>query len=127
MKSFCLSAVLASFVIGTAGCVPLIIGAAAGVGGYAWVKGTLTKQFDTTAVQLYQATLKGLNELDLSVQDDEHDRLSAKIVSEFSNGKSIKININALTERVARIKIRVGILGDKSKSEMILNSIQAYL
>ncbi len=122
-----LSITLAACVISAAGCVPLLLGAAAGAGGYAWTKGVMTKQFDVSAVKLHKATLKGLKKMDLSIREDEHDRLSAKIVSQFSGGKSVKITINAVTERVSKINIRVGFIGDKTKSEMILNAIQKYL
>ena len=109
------------------GCVPLIVGAAAGAGGYAYVRGVLVKQFDVPASRLHQAALKAVKSLGLDVKYDKGDRLSAKIRSEFSDGKDVKIDIVAITEETSQIKIRVGTFSDKLRSEMVLSAIEKYL
>ena len=106
------------------GCVPLLVGAAAGAGGYAWVRGALVKQFDTPTTKLHEATLRALKNLKLAVQYDKSDRITSTTRSEFSDGKNINIDIRAVTEYSARITIRVGFLGDRLRSEMILDALQ---
>jgi hypothetical protein len=117
---------LLACVLSTSGCF-LILGAAAGVGGYAYVSGVLEKNFTVPAGQLEDATKKGLKDLKLVLESEESDRLSAKYRSTLADGNAVKIDIKALTEKTSVIRIRIGIIGDKSKSEMVLNAVQKHL
>ena len=127
IKKLALLAVLLVGVLGSSGCFILLVGAAAGAGGYAWVNGALVKEFNVSASRLHDYTLRALKDLQLPVHKDDHDRISAKISSSFSDGAEISINIEAITEHTARIKLRVGVLGDKTRSEMIFSAIQKRL
>ncbi len=109
------------------GCVPLLIGAAAGVGGYAWVKGELVHELNVPVQKVHRAASRAMRDLKLAVYDDKGDRLSAKINAKFVDGTDININVEAKTERSAIVKIRVGLLGDKQKSEMIFSAIKKRL
>ncbi len=106
------------------GCVPLLVGAAVGAGGYAWVRGAIVKQFDIPTAKLHAAALRALKDLKLPVRYDKADRITATIRSEFSDGKNISIDIRAVTEYSARITIRVGFFDDRLRSEMILDALQ---
>ncbi|MCB9757439.1 MAG: DUF3568 family protein [Candidatus Omnitrophica bacterium] len=118
---------LLSFILMSSGCVPLVIGAAAGVGGYAWVKGELANDVNVSAEHLRRAASRAVRDMKLKIKEDKGDRLTAKIVAEFSDGTDVNINITAKTERSATIAIRVGLLGDKEKSQMIFAAIQKRL
>ena len=109
------------------GCVPLVIGAAAGVGGFAWVQGELVNDLQVPAERLHKAVSRAMRDLRLAVMEDKGDRLSAKVLAKYSDGTDVTISIAAKTEKVSTLKIRVGILGDKEKSELILNAIQKRL
>ena len=109
------------------GCWALFVGAAAGVGGYAWANGAMTKDYSASADDVHEAVVKGLKKLKMPVLTDVNDRLSAKVTSEFSDGKNVVIDIDALTEQTARLRIRVGPIGDKTASELILSSVEKYL
>jgi len=106
-----------------AGCVPLLIGAAAGVGGMTFVKGKLVHNVDHTVSQANKASLKALKDLDLFVTSDELNKRSSVIKAEYESGKKISIFIDALTERSSKITIRIGTFGDHEKSQAILNAI----
>lgn len=121
------SAVVAVLLLASSGCVPLVIGAAAGVGGYAWVKGELVHDVAVPAEKLHRAISRAMRDLKLAVYEDKGDRLSAKINAKFSDGTDVNINVEAKTERSSTVKIRVGLLGDKEKSEMIFSAIQKRL
>ena len=126
-KKRVLSIFLLSFILMSSGCVPLVVGAAAGVGGYAWVKGELANDVNVSAERLHQAASRAVRDMKLRTKEDKGDRLTAKIVAEFSDGTDVNINIAAKTERSATIAIRVGLLGDKEKSQMIFAAIQKRL
>ena len=114
-------------VIVMAGCVPLMIGAAAGLGGAAYVKGALETRIDNSVKEVHEASLAGLKDLGLFVFDDDLTRHSAVINAEFENGEKVRIEVKALTEYVSELKIRVGFFGDETKSFFVLDAIQKNL
>ena len=127
-KQFVLAVSLVFMVVSLSGCVALVVGAAAaGAGGYAWVKGALVKEYDVSAEELYKATKAGLSSLAMGITEDQADRVSAVIGADFADGAKVKVNIEALTELRSQIRIRVGVFGDKTKSELILNSVEKNL
>lgn len=113
-------------VVGSQGCA-VLIGAAAGAGGMAYFRGTLEKNFDKPLKKVHKTTLNALKSIDVFITRDDLNRDSAKIKGVFPDEKKVTVNIEGLTERATRIKIRVGIFGDETKSIMILNTIQKRL
>ena len=105
------------------GCIPLIIGAALGVGGVSYVNGSLVRNVDESVEKIHKATLNALKGLDLFITSDELNKHSANIRAEYEDAKKIHISIEALTEYVAQIKIRIGTFGDQDESHTILNAI----
>ena len=114
-------------IVTTSGCVPLLIGAAAGAGGVAWVKGSLEQNFDKPVADLHRAGQRGLKDIKCVIRSDEIRRHLAKIKFEFDDGESGTIHIRALTEHSCVLNIRVGILGDETKSHIVLNAILKHL
>lgn len=113
--------------LSASGCVPLVIGAAAGAGGYAWYKGELSNDVNVPAEKLHKAASRAMRDLKLAVYEDKGDRLSGKIAAKFSDGTDVNITVTAKTEVASIIKIRVGVLGDKEKSEMIFTAVKRRL
>jgi hypothetical protein len=126
-KKISLLVLLFVVVLSASGCFALFLGAAAGAGGYAWVSGALEKDYLNPAEKLEQATNRGLKDLQLVIKEQERDRLSAKIRTQFADGQSVNIDIKALTEKSARLRIRVGVFGNRTRSEMVLNAIEKHV
>ncbi len=116
-----------SLVMTTNGCVALLFGAAAGAGGYAWAKGVLEKEFDRPVEEVHAAVLKALKKLEITVKDEDKDRLSAVTKGKFADGKNLTVHIEAVTEKKSKLKIRVGVFGDRDRSEQILNLVKKSL
>ncbi len=112
--------------VSASGCLALFLGAAAGAGGYAYVSGALEKTYTVPADELKAAAIRGIRSLDMDIYE-EGDRLFTKIRSSFADGSALKVDVKALTEKTSELKIRVGVLGDKDRSEMVLNAIEKYL
>lgn len=131
MKKIIRNMVFVSFLLmvvpALSGCFWLLAGAAAGASGYAWVKGEMTKEYQVTADRLYSAALKGAREMKLAIVEEKGDRISGQVKATFSDGKSADINIEAVTERSAKLRIRVGVFGDRARSEMIFKAIEKYI
>ncbi len=126
-KSTSLAAIVFSILLTAQGCVPLLIGAAAGAGGVVWVKGSLEQNFDKSVDHLHRASLGGLRDIKCAVSSDQIRKHLAKIKFKFDDGQEGTINIKAMTERSSRLKIRAGILGDETKSQIVLNAILRHL
>jgi len=119
--------VLATFTLMNAGCFPLILGAAAGASGVVWIKGVLEEDIEHSLSRTYDAVVKGLARSKLSITEQKEDTFSATVQSEYADGKKVWIDLKKNTERSTNIRIRVGVFGDKTRSESIMASIKRYL
>ena len=110
-----------------AGCIPIIIGAAAGAGGVAYAEGILTKNLDEPIDRLHKISLSALKGLKMTI-DQERISGARSIIKAFDVDRSkITVTIEKLTEKSSKLNIRVGVFGDQTKSQMILNAIQKKL
>ena len=113
--------------MGTQGCIPLIIGAAAGAGGVAFVRGKLEKNLDADVKSVHKATIEAFNSLDILVMDDDLINTGGSVYGMDMDDRKVSVDIDALTENASKIGIRVGTLGDEDRSLAILNVIQKKL
>ncbi len=109
------------------GCVAFAVGAAAGAGGYAYVKGNLERNYDHTVSELYKAALKAFKNLNIEKTEAEREEHAAYLYGLNDEGKKVKVIIEALTERSSKLEVRVGILGDKLRSQEIITVIENKL
>lgn len=109
------------------GCVPLVVGAAAGAGGIIWAKGALEEEFNKPMDKVYEATKAALKKLNVGILSDKKDDLSAKLEAEFADGKKVWIDITYLAPHNTKTSIRVGALGDEIRSREISEMIVKYL
>ncbi len=109
------------------GCVAVLAGGAIGGGTYAYLGGELSQNLDRPVSKVNGAALATLKEFHLPVVHDAHDSLSASIESRFSSGKKIWIKISSVTSDTSKVSVRVGLLGDRDRSETILGAIDSHL
>ncbi len=127
IKNLTLMLLLVGVVVTSSGCFALLLGAAAGAGGVAYVKGSAEKNLDKPVDQVYRASLAALKKLKMAVHDDDLSQHVAHISAVDNDGKKIQVDIEALTEKTAKLKVRVGVFGDQERSSIILNMIQKRL
>ncbi len=92
---------------------------------YGW--GALKAQLDYPVSTTYAALTKTLVELGVNVLRDHHDNISAEIVASDAEDQTLTIELGALPEDRTEMTIRVGTLGDKSKSTVIFNRVMGNL
>jgi hypothetical protein len=109
------------------GCVALIVGAGAGAAGIAYIRGILEKNFDRPVSDLYNASLKALDSLKMTVDSKELKDHEATIKAHDSKKNGITIIAESLTEKASKLKIRVGLFGDQDRSLNILNAVEKRL
>ena len=127
-----LVAVLCCFLIGLSACSRkwAVIGAAAaavGAGAYYYVKGDLKRTYEAPMDKTWEATIKAVEELKLTVESQKHDGLSGVIKGKTADDKSFEINLKRLTENSTEVGVRIGTFGDRTNSEAIHDKIQSHL
>ncbi len=108
------------------GCVALA-GAAAGAGGVVWVKGRLQEELNYSLDEVYQATKNAIDQMNLPLSIDRKDAMTAKIESKFSDGTNVWIDLKYLAAKSTEIKLRVGVMGDLTRSNKILDQVKKNL
>ncbi len=126
-KQAVLLVALAVQISGCAEAVLVGVGAAGGAGAVLWTKGRMKEEFDISFSKVHTATLAALKDLDLPIKGDKKKGLKAKIESQFPDGKFVWIGIRAVTESSSKITVRVGVFGDKSRSQKIFEAIHRRL
>ncbi|HAK95121.1 MAG TPA: hypothetical protein DCM87_09005 [Planctomycetes bacterium] len=111
------------------GCFVLLVGgvAAAGVGGYAYVKGESTAVLAASMDRSWNATVAALEDLRLPVIAKANDALSGEITARNASDTKITISLRRVSDNATEIGIRVGTFGDEAQSKAILDRIAAHL
>jgi endo-beta-N-acetylglucosaminidase D len=121
---------LSILVMGTAGLVQGCLVAAVGVGAagtIAYVRGDLEAVESQRLDVVYEATLKAVEKLQLSVTTKSKDAMSAVIVARDAQDKKVTIALKAVTEEATKLYIRVGVFGSETKSRLIYQEIHESL
>jgi len=111
------------------GCTALLLGAGAGAGvaGATYVMGKLEDEVEVSVTKVHHAAVAALKSLDLPVDKNRRDKLSAEIESETADQKKIWISIHSLGQTRSKISIRVGLIGDEVRSRRILEAMRQRL
>jgi hypothetical protein len=110
------------------GCFALLAGAAAGGGTAIWLSGKLSREVNVSFDRAIQATKSALNSLKLEVTKETIEQDVAQIMSKYTNGKTIWIDIRRITQASSKIEVRVGAVGgDKQAADKILKTIMRYM
>ena len=125
-------ALLCCFLIGLSACSRkwAVIGAAAaaaGTGAYFYVKGDLKRNYEAPMDKTWDAAIKTVEEMKLTVESQQHDALSGVIKGKMADEKGFEINLKRVGENLTEVGVRIGTFGDREKSEAIHNAIHSKL
>jgi hypothetical protein len=110
------------------GCVALLAGAAGGAGTAVWLSEKLSQEVNAPFDKAIKASVSALQSLHLEVTKETRQENVAQIMSKYTDGKTVWIDIRRITDASSKIDIRVGAIdGDKEASSKILNEIKKYL
>lgn len=112
------------------GCELLLLGglaAGAGAGTAIYFKGRLEDSLDASLSKSRSVTLAVMREMSLPVLSDKSHPNMARIESKTSDGRNVRIELEATASHSTAIIIRVGIMGDEDMSKEILSRIRAKL
>lgn len=74
-----------------------------------------------------KATKSALQSLKLKVTKETVEEKIVQVMSNYTDGRTIWIDIHRISETASRIEIRVGAAGDKEAARKILDRIIRYL
>ncbi|MDO8663188.1 MAG: DUF3568 family protein [Candidatus Omnitrophota bacterium] len=110
------------------GCFALLAGGAAGAGTAVWLSEKLTQQVNAPFERTVSASKSALASLRLEVTKETIEDGNAQIMSKYTDGKTIWIDIHRVTLSSSKIEVRVGAMGgDKAAAEKILKEITRRL
>lgn len=109
------------------GCVALLAGGAGVAGTAVWLSGKLSKEVVAPYEATIEATEAALKSMELIVTEKTVRGEVAQIMSNYTDGRTIWIDLRPMTEAITKIDIRVGAMGDESVARDILDRIEARL
>jgi len=86
--------------------------------------GTLKSVEPASIDKVYDATLRAMEDLKLAVLQKNADSMSGEVVVRDVADKKIVISLAATTDGKTSLAIKVGMLGDESKSRLIYEQIK---
>jgi hypothetical protein len=110
------------------GCFALFVGAAAGGGTAVWLSGKMSQEVNVPLNRAVQACESALQSLKLEVTKKTVEQDVAQIMSKYTDGKTIWIDVHWITPQSSKIDVRVGsVKPDKQAADKILEEIKRHL
>ena len=108
------------------GCAAAIIGVAAGAAGTAiWLSGKLSHYVNVPFDDTVDAAKSALKSMNLKINKVTVTGDVAQIMSEYTDGETIWVDIRREEAKKTKIEVRVGAAGNKEASYEIMNNIIA--
>lgn len=126
MKYSLIAATVLTLIILLSGCAAVLVGGAA-AGTVAYVRGDLEAVVDHSVDETFDAAVKAMNQLDLSIISRDHDKLTGKIVARDSEDSKITVTLKSRETGNTELRIRVGVFGDEALSRRIYDQVRENL
>ena len=109
------------------GCAAVVIGGAAGVGTYAYIRGELKTAENATLDRAWSASQAAMEDLQFKITTRQKDAIEGLLIARTAADKKIEINLKKLSDSTTEIRIRVGTFGDEDLSRLIIQKIEKRL
>lgn len=129
MKKSLLAVILAAGLFCLSGCGLLLFGAGAtaGVVGYKYYDGDLEVSYKASFDRTMDAVSSTFSKQNIRTTSKRRDLSNGKVVGERPDKESITVTVQYVSAEETKIKIRVGLLGNKKDSEVIEEYIRTEL
>ncbi|OHB79997.1 MAG: hypothetical protein A2Z25_04585 [Planctomycetes bacterium RBG_16_55_9] len=105
------------------GCTPSLVGENAA----AYSMGRLHARIDRDMTSVYEASVSGLEKLEIKVADKKKDVFGAKVIGKTSDEQTITIVIKPISNTSTTLSIRAGVVGNETRSRAIYEQIRKDL
>ncbi len=120
----CMLALLMAWLAGGCG---FLAGAAVAGAGVVYVKGEAQKRYPREVAEVFDAAISTLEDLGVMIgQSLEGDKL-ATIKGRTSGGQRLVMRIEREDQGITKVKLRVGLVGDRQYSQLILSRMDRNL
>lgn len=92
------------------------MGAAAGVGAYKYVEGTMEQDYPRGMQETFNACLAACRKLNLRVAAQQFGAMESKIEAIQAPDTSVKIHLEAKPNNITTVKVRFGLMGNENQS-----------
>lgn len=121
-----LAAGLTSILFLQSGCF-IVAAGAAGAGAVAYVRGELQVSLPNDYENVVRATNRAIEQLQFVKISERKDALSDKVEARTAQDKKIVIELTKVADKLTKVEIRVGLVGNEQVSQTILDKIKANL
>jgi len=114
----------------TAGCVETVLlgaGAAAAIGTYKWIEGTMEKDYPRPMQETWNATLAAAKDLNLKVATQQYNPMDARIEAIQPPDTNVTVQLLARPNQITTVKVRFGMLGNVDASAYFHRRIMHHL
>ncbi len=114
----------------TAGCVETVLlsaGAAAALGSYKWIEGTMEKDYPRPMPDCFNACLAACKNLNLKIASQAYNPLESKIEAAQPDGTNVKIHLITRPNAITTIKVRFGMMGNVDYSGYFHRRVMHHL
>ncbi len=128
MKNKILLYILISlFLFNIYGCAVLVAGAVGSAGTAAWLSGKMTQQVNASSEESLKAARAALKDLKLHITKETKAEDIIQIKSNYTDDRTIWIDIKTISHSTTQIEVRVGAVSDKEAAKTVLDKILSRL
>jgi hypothetical protein len=100
------------------GCAVMLLsaGAAAGIGAYKYVEGTMEKDYPRDMQATYQACMSAAGTMGLRVAQQQYGPTESRIEAVQPPDTTVKIQLVARPQQITTVKVRFGLMGNEDQS-----------
>jgi len=120
-----ISVILVSVLI--SGCTVVGAGLASAIGGTHYISGEIKSSYSTSIYHLYEATLYSFKVDGMKVTSVKNTKKDADIDARLNDDTRVKVHIYYNKEGYATLGVRVGTIGDESRSRELVRAIERYI
>jgi hypothetical protein len=100
-----------AYMLATAGCVALVIGAGAGAGTFAYVNGQLSRTYQASYERTYTVSRDILRDLNQPILEEKTDGIQTTIWSERTDGTPMTVSVRIIDPDWTEVSVRTGYVG----------------
>ena len=115
------------FLFNIYGCAVVVAGAAGSAGTAAWLSGKMTRQVNASSKESLKAARAALKDLKLHITKETKAEDIIQIKSNYTDGRTIWIDIRTTSHSTTQIEVRVGAVSDKEAAKTVLDKILSRL
>ena len=108
--------------VGLSGCASVVAGAVGvgiGFGPYNYVDGNLKRDYLGPMPKVWEATVEALDDLKVTSEVQEKDYFGGLVKGIMHDGTKVTIKLKRESDTSTEVAVRVGVFGDREKSETI--------